>query len=207
VHPKIDDFEARRLARLGLVTTAQMTNGSVTELLVRPRRSEGVMDPRVQRLLDDAFAALRAGDLVTGFRLWELLPRARWPGPQWTGQPLSGETVLLFGGEGGFGDDIQFCRYAPLVADRSAKVIIVVPPELSRLFSTLPGVDRIIAAEISPGVVRATALIEPLCYRYQTTLPSLPFAFGTTLKTIPADVPYLHGDPTPWRSFLGPAGK
>ena len=35
--------------------------------------------------------------------------------PRWTGQTLHGETVLLYA-EQGFGDTLQFCRYAPMVA-------------------------------------------------------------------------------------------
>ena len=35
--------------------------------------------------------------------------------PQWQGEPLAGRTLLLHA-EQGFGDTIQFCRYATLAA-------------------------------------------------------------------------------------------
>jgi glycosyl transferase family 9 (putative heptosyltransferase) len=39
-------------------------------------------------------------------------------------------------------------------------------------------------------------------FDYHCPLLSLPLAFGTIMQTIPAAVPYLSGDPTPWADFL-----
>src|SRR5581483_11425245 len=36
--------------------------------------------------------------------------------PEWTGEPLNGRTILVYC-EQGFGDSIQFVRYAPLVKE------------------------------------------------------------------------------------------
>ena len=119
--------------------------------------------------------------------------------PFWSGkESLSGKTILLYS-EQGFGDAIQFCRYAALVAARGARVILEVQPALTRLFRDLDGVDAI----VSRG--------EPLpAFDYHCPLLSLPLAFGTRLDTIPASAGYLHVDSdirARWAERLGPAEK
>ena len=66
--------------------------------------------------------------------------------PQWTGDmPLAGRTILLHA-EQGFGDTLQFCRYAPLLAEAGARVLLEAPPALCRLLGSLAGVARVIPA-------------------------------------------------------------
>ena len=101
--------------------------------------------------------------------------------PRWTGEPL-GERVLLLQAEQGAGDSFMFCRYAPLAAERG-RVVLEVPKPLVRLFSGLPGVEQVVAA----GEARPE-------FDVHCPLLSLPLAFGTTLATIPADLPYLSAD-------------
>ena len=36
--------------------------------------------------------------------------------PRWDGTPLEGRTLLVYA-EQGFGDNIQFCRYLPLITE------------------------------------------------------------------------------------------
>ena len=99
--------------------------------------------------------------------------------PLWLGEAgVSGKTVLLHA-EQGFGDTIQFIRYAPLLVERGAKVICEVQAELRPLLSQFDGVDVIARGEVLPA------------FDMHCPLLSLPFAFRTTLETIPADVPYL----------------
>jgi tetratricopeptide (TPR) repeat protein len=103
--------------------------------------------------------------------------------PQWRGDaPLDGKTILLHA-EQGFGDTLQFCRYASLVAQRGARVILEVQPELMRLLRDLDGVAELIE--------RGAPLPR---FDYHCPLLSLPLALHTTLDTIPATVPYLHAD-------------
>ena len=52
---------------------------------------------------------------------------------EWTGQPLTGKRILLWD-EQGFGDAIQFVRFAPWVTEMGAEVVLDVQPELVRLF-------------------------------------------------------------------------
>jgi Flp pilus assembly protein TadD len=144
-----------------------------------------------------ALALLTMGRLEEGFREYE----SRWEvegmvapvlsQPRWTGQPLSGETVLLHA-EQGFGDTLQFCRYAPMVAAAGGRVILVVPEVLRRLLTTLDGVAEVLSGE--------HGVLPPV--DYHCPLLSLPFAFGTTMATIPAPVSYLRADPSQWTGFL-----
>jgi Tfp pilus assembly protein PilF len=133
---------------------------------------------------------LSLGEFGEGWREfeWRLkMPRLKlardFPKPRWTGQDLQGKTILLFT-EGGFGDAFQFVRYVPMVADRGAKVILECQGELLPLFKNVP--------RISAMVSRGESLP---AFDYQSPLQSLPLVFGTTLETIPAEVPYLAAPP------------
>jgi len=116
--------------------------------------------------------------------------------PQWDGSDISGKTILLHA-EQGFGDAIQFIRYAPMVVQqRDATVYVECQPELVALFRNLPGVSRTIA--------RGDTLPPFDCH---CPLLSLPFAFNTALQTIPATGPYLTADPSLtqiWKRKLAP---
>ncbi len=147
-------------------------------------------------LLDPAFAAahwnlalnlLLQGRYEEGWREYEW----RWQKPDftspcrhtdiplWDGSPLEGKTILLHA-EQGFGDAIQFIRYAPLVAARGGVVIIECHPQLVLLFQGLPAVH---------SVAPFGAALPP--FSTQAPLLSLAGIFGTTLQTIPSAYQYL----------------
>jgi hypothetical protein len=112
--------------------------------------------------------------------------------PLWNGEALA-DRSLLVSVEFGFGDTIQFCRYVPLVA-RFARVILEVQRPLLRLVSRMEGVEQVIAYG------------DPLpAFDLYCPLMSLPHVLGTTLATIPRQIPYLAADPARverWRSRL-----
>jgi tetratricopeptide (TPR) repeat protein len=114
--------------------------------------------------------------------------------PAWRGEPIAGQTLLLQT-EQGFGDTLQFCRFAPLAAAASgARVVLEAPGALVRLLRSLPGV-----AEVVPCGATLPA------FDRQCLLMSLPLALGTTLATLPAPRQYLHADPVrlaAWRARL-----
>jgi tetratricopeptide (TPR) repeat protein len=114
--------------------------------------------------------------------------------PLWDGKvSLTGKTILLHA-EQGLGDTIQFVRYVPLVAARGARIILQVQPALVPLLSTLSTVTQLLP--------QGADLPRFDCH---CALLSLPLAFGTTLDTIPAEVPYLSAPPeriTAWRECL-----
>lgn len=100
--------------------------------------------------------------------------------PLWHGsEDLRGKSILLQA-EQGLGDTIQFARYAPLVAERGATVLLDQYAPLVPLMQGIPGVSRVLAPQ-DP--------VPPI--DFQCPLLSLPLAFGTTLDTIPPAIPYL----------------
>jgi tetratricopeptide (TPR) repeat protein len=154
-----------------------------------------------------AYALLCAGRLAEGWNHNEF----RWlrepllslrrvaQGLSWQGQNLAGKSIVLHV-EQGFGDAIQFVRYTRHVKALGAKVTLAVFPELARLVSSCAGIDRVVNRN------------EPLPRGdYYCHLVSLPRIFGTTLASIPDDVPYLHAEPSEaanWRArFQAPPGE
>src|SRR5262249_33075308 len=116
--------------------------------------------------------------------------------PRWDGAPLEGRTILLHA-EQGLGDTVQFARYATPVKARGGTVVLQCQGALAPLLSGCPGVDRLVprGEPLPPFDVHAPLL-------------SLPALLGTTLETVPADVPYLlaRGELVErWRERLGPA--
>jgi Flp pilus assembly protein TadD len=187
---------ARAKSNLALALMEQV-RPEEAELCCREALALRPDDPEARANL--ALALLAMGRLEEGFREYE----ARWdvetmgapapilPRPRWTGQELHGETVLLYA-EQGFGDTLQFCRYAPMVAAAGGHVVLVVPKALRRLMTTLDGVVEVLCEEDDA--------LPP--FDYHCPLLSLPFAFGTTTETIPAPVSYLRADPSQWADFL-----
>ena len=116
--------------------------------------------------------------------------------PLWDGSALEGRTIVLTS-EQGFGDTLQFVRYAPLVAALGGKVVVHCQPHLMRLFAGLKGAAEIVPADSGPP--------DHDCH---AALMSLPHLFATTGETIPADVPYLSPDETlsaAWKERFGDA--
>ena len=103
--------------------------------------------------------------------------------PLWDGSSLQDQTILLFA-EQGLGDTLHFIRYAPLVQQHGATVIVQCQGPLLRLLATCAGIDRLVLA--------GTALPR---FAVQAPLLSLPRIFRSTLATLPANIPYLCADP------------
>jgi tetratricopeptide (TPR) repeat protein len=125
----------------------------------------------------------------------------KFPQPRWLGEEaIEGKTILI-GADEGLGDTIQFVRYVPMLAERGARVILVVQDSLQSLLSGLPGATQCLPRSV--GALPDFDLHSPIC--------SLPLAFGTRLDTIPSATSYL---PRPaearvqtWEDRLGPHDK
>jgi tetratricopeptide (TPR) repeat protein len=112
--------------------------------------------------------------------------------PLWNGGE-TGDGVLLLHAEQGFGDTLQFCRYAPIMA-KGRKVVLEAQRELLPLLTGLPGLERVVA--------HGDDLPE---FDLHCPLLSLPRVLGTTLTNIPGNAPYLAADPlrvARWRRRL-----
>ncbi len=117
------------------------------------------------------------------------------PRPEWDGGPLQGKTILLHA-EQGAGDTIQFIRYARVLKERGATVILHCQESLQTLLSGMPELTAVICGHTTAPE-----------FDVHAPLMSLPRLLGTTEETIPADVPYLRsveGVPVPERLSSAP---
>jgi Tfp pilus assembly protein PilF len=117
----------------------------------------------------------------------ELMPEL--PFPPWAGEDLAGKSILVHG-EQGFGDRLQFIRYAPLLAKVAARVTVVAHPALVSLFRSMPRIEFL-------------ADFDRTAHDYHVPLMCLPRLLGTTLETVPAETPYLHPDPAKAERWAG----
>jgi hypothetical protein len=157
--------------------------------------------------LNESVAHLMKSDLIEGWKKYN----ARWyyqsdvsfkpsiPGPEYDGsQDVVGKRVLVYY-EQGFGDSIQFIRFAKVLKDKGADVILVTKPQLYDLFKyNFPEFE----------VVNADKQLPP--YHFHVALMDLPKCFGTTIDTIPYPNPYLdvdEGMKQSWKHLLGPKTK
>ena len=173
------------------------------EALSQFREARALLPDSPELTQNEGFALLATGAWKEGWERLEArfavprkLPLPTIPDelPLWRGDTsLDGKTILLQS-EQGLGDTLQFVRYVPLVKERGGRVVLQVQPRLGKLLADMPGADMVITSYESPGV----DLVCPLM--------SLPLAFGTTLASVPANVPYLRTPPDYlllWQALLG----
>lgn len=128
-----------------------------------------------------AFAELMAGRWQSGWQHYE----ARWatdnpvfskryPTIQnWNGETLKGKRLLFFA-EQGFGDTLQFCRFAPLFANAGANVVVECQPGLKTMLQSLPNIQLVIEQGETVSDVD-----------YKLPMLSAPLVFGVTPENIP----------------------
>ncbi len=188
------------LSNLGNVFTMQ---GRRTEALVCYDQSIRMRPDYAQAHTNRALAWLAQGDFAAGWDEYEW----RWKCPDfpahghgvplWDGSSLEGRTLLVHA-EQGFGDTLQFTRYVPSIAAQGGRVVCEVQPPVASLLEQ-SGI---------PGVVAKGDPLPPCDVRIP--LLSLPRVFGTSLDTIPHDVPYLAADPArvaAWKDVLADGDK
>ena len=145
-----------------------------------------------------ALVLLITGDYPEGWREYEWRlkdPRAGLAEGGWDGSPLAGRTLLVRA-EQGFGDAIQFFRYAQLLARRGERVLLECRRELLPLFAAQGDAITLVAAGDEPP------RFDTWCY-----LMSLPHLMGTTLSSIPLQSPPIASDrerAASWRDRVAP---
>ena len=154
-----------------------------------------------------ALAAVRLlqGDYEQGWQHYGALRtqslRSRFAAlPCWQGENLQGKKILLFQ-EQGFGDTIQFVRYARFVAAAAGQTALWVQQPLVRIF----------AHSLKPLTIYSEAE-EALAagFDFACPLPALPAAFKTRLNNIPGQSPYLQALPElkeKWRQRIPEWGQ
>ncbi len=156
--------------------------------------------------LNKGLTALLLGRFAEGWPLYEWRSRNRAnqvevlvrDKPQWRGNENIGGKTLLVYGEQGFGDTIQFSRYARMAVSLGARIILGVQDPLVRLMKSL-GPDIVVT-----GWATAPSHIDQHIF-----LLSMPLAFGTVAETIPADIHYLRAEPKRiqyWKQRIGTEG-
>ena len=95
--------------------------------------------------------------------------------PLWRGQEALTKKRLFVYWEQGYGDTIQFARYALLAAAAGAEVALSVQEPLRRLFK-----------DFGPNITVIGESEAPKAFDLHCPLSSMPLGFGTRLETIPS---------------------
>jgi tetratricopeptide (TPR) repeat protein len=179
---------------------ALKTQGKLAEATACYRRALELKPHSAEAHFGLAVAHLLSGDFQQGWPAYQwrwqtkqFTPR-HFSQPLWDGRCLQGKTILLHA-EQGLGDVLQFIRYAPLVKQREATVVVECQRALLPLLATCAGIDRLLG--------RGDALP---AFDVQAPLLSLPGILQTSLESVPADIPYLFASEAlvqQWRERLG----
>lgn len=171
---------------------ATLNTGVTLSDLGRDAEALAVFDELASRAIIDspemdfnrATLRLKLGDYPEGWRLYQ----RRWQCPMAAVELATHKKPMLssieegrgkhvlFCHEQGFGDSIQFVRYAPLLAAEGVRVTILCPEPLRRLFECL-GLPVVTTRDLE--------------YDFECPMLNAPMLFGTTLASIPGTEPYL----------------
>lgn len=176
---------------------AHMIMGNVLAALARFeesdasfQRSDALLPDQPQNWVNRGLALMRAGALQRGLEAFEW--RWKWKklatrrpaiaAPRWQGETLPGGRILLWA-EQGLGDTLQHVRYAAWLREHCGEVVLTGGERTWRLLSTAPGVDAMVTADRKS--------LDGEVFDAWVPAMSLPLILGTTVETIPDDVPYL----------------
>lgn len=167
------------------------------------RQAQMLAGKHLKAELHIALTELLTGDMPAGWQhydcRWDQVDakekRREFGVPAWQGEDLTNKTLLVHA-EQGFGDSFQFLRFVPELAQRGARIVLVVQPEVHSLAARLQGVHALVAsgAPLTPFDLHIPML-------------GIPAALGTRVETIPAAIPYLSPDANrldAWQRKLGP---
>lgn len=132
-----------------------------------------------------AVALLKAGRTQEGWPEYEWrwrysqTPRQDIAAQLWQGEALDGRRILLHS-EQGYGDSLQFIRFAQILAQNGADVTVQVPPALTRLFQSVMGIKSVLSE-----------LPSDHDFDFHCPLASLPFRLDINYDRLPG-APYLR---------------
>jgi Flp pilus assembly protein TadD len=167
---------------LGAVLQSQ---GSLDDSIRHLRQACGLRPDYADPHFYLGMALLLQGDFEAGLPEYEWRRRRKPPlsevgvVPMWDGSNPRGTSIVLYCEEG-LGDMFQFIRYARVLSERGAEVVVECPPKMRTVLTGATGVGRVVPVG------------EPLpAHDWHAPVMSLPWITGTTLDTIPLGVPYL----------------
>lgn len=151
-----------------------------------------------QRLLGRQWLShMRAGDFAAAWTINDEVIRRGWYRPSanlprhyqvvWNGETLAGKAVRIVCHHG-LGDTIQFVRYAPRVKEIAGSVTLCAQPQLLPLLRTM---ERSFDELLPLDDRRCDLHAAQVCVEVM----ELPHIFRTTLRSVPADVPYFRVRP------------
>jgi len=117
------------------------------------RRSVAANPNYVDAHLGLGVALLEAGHYKEGAKEYEwrwksnqMVPRG-FTMPEWNGEKAnSPDDILVFYGEQGHGDSLQFVRFAPMIKKMfGGKIVVEVRQPLVRIFKSAPGIDQVLS--------------------------------------------------------------
>src|SRR5437868_1139276 len=134
-------------------------------------------------------AAMLRGDFAAAWRESDAIRSrgAHDPNRFWQGEDIREKRVILRCLHG-FGDAVQFLRYAPMLRAMAAGLIVEVPLAMLEIASRFDGVDEVItwgerASTIAPD------------WDVQIEVVELPYIFRTQQEDLPLATNYLHVPP------------
>jgi hypothetical protein len=106
------------------------------------------------------------------------------PHRMWTGESLKDRHIIVRSLHG-YGDAIQFLRYAPRLRSIAAEVTYEVPPALYELAPYIEGVDNVVTwGRLAP--------VNPVSWDTQIEIMELPYIFRTEMRDLPLAQQYVH---------------
>ena len=124
-----------------------------------------------------------AGDFAAAWRESDAIRQRGNPDPHrfWLGEDLRGKEVMLRSLHG-YGDAVQFLRYAPRLRALAAKLVVQVPPTMLEIVRCFAGVEHVITWETE----------ETQAWDVQVEITELPYLFRTDLSELPIATNYLR---------------
>jgi Flp pilus assembly protein TadD len=202
---KYDKAETAYLKALSINPNDPQVNGNLGYLYVLLKRFDDAercyrhsifLSPNIEVICNLSYVLLLRQFFDEGWRCYEARydkrnPRPscgvpNLPYPQWRGEDVKGKKIMLWH-EQGYGDIVQFSRYAAVFKQKGAALVtFVCDAPLRDLLQTLKDADQIVSPE---EAMKLSA------HDYWTLLFSTPIYYKMAVGTIPADIPYLSALP------------
>lgn len=131
-------------------------------------------------------AAMLSGDFQSA---WQESDAIRFRGRTdphrfWNGESLRGKHVIVRCLHG-FGDSIQFLRYAAKIRAAAASLLVECAPRAVELLRCLPGIDEVISWETDTSA-------HPPSWQVQLEVMEMPYVFRSVISDLPIVTNYLH---------------